>query len=198
MRPQSRHSIPPPPRARRLPRFVLAAAVALWAGLAPASAGTHNARLEWPQTPLDAPDFSAQTLDGRKVRLRELAGTVVFLNFWATWCVPCRLEMPAMERLHRTLGAKRFRVLAVNMQEPPETVARYAKESNLTFDILLDPDGVLAYAYRVSSLPMTYIVDGRGNVAVRALGARPWDEDAYVNVLQELIRNAAGGGKSAP
>lgn len=131
------------------------------------------------------------TIDGRTVRLASLRGKVVFLNFWATWCVPCREEMPAMERVQHALPPERFRILAVNMQEPRAEIEGFIRDLKLTFDVILDPTGDLAQSYGVTVLPTTYIIDGKGRIVARALGERPWDASAYVDALREIVRLAA-------
>jgi len=155
---------------------------------APASQ-TGAALLDEPSRPVAALDFSATTLAGAAVRLSELRGQVVFLNFWATWCVPCKAEMPAMERVHRALRGQPFRMLAVNLQEDPAAIRKFVAELKLTFDIVLDATGEITRAYGVNNLPLTYLIDKRGRIVARALGERPWDQGAYVAYLRALLRD---------
>jgi thiol-disulfide isomerase/thioredoxin len=119
--------------------------------------------------------------------LGDLKGQVVFLNFWATWCVPCKAEMPAMERLHRALRGQPFRMLAVNLQEDPAAIRKFVDELGLTFDIVLDPTGTITRDYAVNNLPLTYLIDKQGLIVARALGERPWDEGAYLGYVRVLI-----------
>jgi peroxiredoxin len=135
---------------------------------------------------VQAQDFTARTLDGRTVRLSQLKEQVVFLNFWATWCVPCKKEMPAMERVHRAFQGQPFRMLAVNLQERPDAIRTFVDKLGLTFDIVLDPDGAITNPYNVYGLPLTYLINKRGLVVARALGLRPWDEAAYLDYLRDL------------
>lgn len=111
-----------------------------------------------------APDFALQTADGQTVRLRDLRGKVVLLNFWATWCPPCKAEMPDLDALHREYGASQgFVVLGVNMEEGAEAVAAFAAERKITFPLLLDSDGqVSGRLFAVRSLPTSLIIDREG------------------------------------
>jgi peroxiredoxin len=153
---------------------------------APAAA-REAALFDEPSRPVQALDFTAQTLNGQTVQLSRLKGQVVFLNFWATWCVPCKAEMPAMERLHQALQGRPFRMLAVNLQEPPDTIRKFVDELGLTFDVVLDPTGEITRNYSVNNLPLTYLIDKRGMIVARAIGERPWDEDAYLGFIRALV-----------
>ncbi len=134
-----------------------------------------------------APDFALPTPDGkRRVALAELRGKVVFVNFWATWCPPCREEMPSMERLHKEFRDQGLAVLAVNMQESPKQVVRFMKDFRLTFPALLDADLKVTELYRVRGLPTTYLIDRTGRVVGQAVGARDWaspDGKALIRAL---------------
>jgi peroxiredoxin len=185
-------------RARRL-RFRKAAllracrcltVVVVWGLLSPwpaPASQTGAALLDEPSRPVAALDFSATTLAGTTVRLSELRGQVVFLNFWATWCVPCRAEMPAMERVHQASRVQPFRMLAVNLQEDPATIRKFVDELQLTFDIVLDPSGEITRNYNVNNIPLTYLIDRRGMIVARALGERTWDEAPYMAYLRALL-----------
>ena len=167
------------------------AVVVVWVLLSPCPAPasqTGAALLDEPSRPVAALDFGATTLAGTTVRLSELRGQVVFLNFWATWCVPCKAEMPAMERVHQAFRGQPFRMLAVNLQESPATIRKFADELRLTFDIVLDPTGEIARTYSVNNLPLTYLIDRRGRIVARALGERPWDEAPYMAYLRDLLQ----------
>jgi peroxiredoxin len=163
--------------------------VALW----PAAAGGEDpfrtlslirpARLE------AAPDFTAPGLTSRAVRLSALTGQVVFLNFWATWCPPCREEMPSMDRLYRRFKARGFTVVAVSIDAGgAAVVAPFVKELGLTFPIALDPKLEVANQYRVRSLPTTVLIDRPGQLAGVALGPRDWDGPAAHAVIEALLK----------
>lgn len=113
-----------------------------------------------------APDFTLPTLDGGSVRMAELRGKVILLNFWATWCPPCEAEMPDLDALHRTYGESQgLVVLGVNLQEDVGKVAPFVRERNLGFPILLDMDGrVTSEVYHVRPLPTSFIIDRQGYI----------------------------------
>ncbi len=136
--------------------------------------------------PAPAPDFSLPGLDGRSVRLAELRGRVVVLNFWATWCEPCREELPGMQALADHLADRGLVVLAVNYEERADAVRSYAGEAALTVPVLLDHDGAVARRYGVTGLPASFFVDRRGALVGSLLGFRDWRTGtarAYVDGL---------------
>lgn len=139
-----------------------------------------------PKELVEAPNVIGTDPEGNTIRLSDFRGKVVFLNFWATWCVPCRLEMPAMERLYREFKGQGLMVLAVNFQEDAGTVRAFVRELKLTFPVVLDPKGTAAMAYAVRGLPATYLIDRNRVVVGRAIGAREWDSKdgrAYIRAL---------------
>ena len=109
------------------------------------------------------PEFKGTTLDRRTVSLDSLRGKVVLFNFWASWCLECRPEMPAFERLHREFAARGLSVIGINAREGTPAIYQYAKELRLTFPLMLDPKGEINAAYGVIGLPATFLVgrDGR-------------------------------------
>ncbi len=135
-----------------------------------------------------AGDFTVKTLDGRTFRLSEHRGRVVFINFWATWCPPCREEMPAMERLFQRSQKDGLVMLAVSVDADPKVITPFLEEQRFTFAIGLDPKMDLANAYGVRALPATFIVDPRGYLAAVALGPREWDNTASQALVQGLRR----------
>ncbi len=110
-----------------------------------------------------APLFDLPTTTGQHVALSDTAGEVVLVNFWATWCPPCREEMPVIEAAQQKYGPKGFKVLSVNVEEAPGPVADYIREVGVTFPILLDQEGSVARSYRVQTLPRNFFLarDGR-------------------------------------
>jgi len=146
-----------------------------FAGVAvPASAATTDASSE---TGLEigqlAPDFATVTLDGTPVRLADYRGQAVLLNFWATWCGPCRIEMPIFERSYRQHAAAGFVVLAVNNRETPETIATFRDALRLSFPIALDPDGAIQRQYGILNYPSTLLLDQSGRIVYRHFGIVP-------------------------
>jgi peroxiredoxin len=136
-----------------------------------------------------AKDFSVPTPNGKTLRLADYRGKVVFLNFWATWCPPCREEMPAMERLYQRYKDKGFVVLAVSMDsEGGPIVVPFVKERGLTFPIGVDPKMALADRYGVRALPSSFLVDRKGNVAALALGPREWNGKAAHALIESLLQ----------
>ena len=109
-----------------------------------------------------APDFTLQAIDGQRITLGEMRGQVVILNFWATWCPPCRLEMPALEEVYQAHRADGLTVLAVDQAEAPSLVKSFGDELRLTFPLLLDPGYVVSDRYRISLLPSTFFIDRAG------------------------------------
>jgi cytochrome c biogenesis protein CcmG, thiol:disulfide interchange protein DsbE len=140
-----------------------------------------------------APDFQARDLEGNPVSLSELRGEVVLLNIWATWCGPCRDEMPSMERLHRELGPQGLRVLAVSVDGAPGAligggdVAGFAREYGLTFTIWHDPSGRIQRTYRTTGVPESFIIDRSGVIQKKVIGATEWDEGAHPDLIRRLL-----------
>jgi thiol-disulfide isomerase/thioredoxin len=115
---------------------------------------------------------------------------VVFLNFWATWCPPCREEMPAMQALAGALEKQGLVVLAVNYEESAETAEAFVRETGLTLPVLLDGEGAVARRYRVTGLPASFFVDRRGALVGSVLGIRDWQGAAARRYIEGLLRPA--------
>jgi thiol-disulfide isomerase/thioredoxin len=136
-----------------------------------------------------APDFTLPTLSGVPIRLAELRGKVVLLNFWATWCVPCRTEMPALEALYQRYKDHGLDVLAVNLDLLSTAgVAAFLQEVGVTFRVGLDPAWSTAQAYRVFGLPTTYLIDRTGHVVVREVGPRDWLDSVSQLAVEGLLQ----------
>jgi peroxiredoxin len=118
-----------------------------------------------------APDFTANTAEGDSITLSALRGQVVVLNFWATWCVPCRIEMPLLQTFHEQQQANGVRVVAVNLGETTAEVRAWADVYRLTFDLPLDPQGQIAAQYYLRGQPSTYIIDQNGMIRHIFFGA---------------------------
>lgn len=147
-------------------------------------------RIERPSESLFAPDFSLPDLDGRIVRLRHFQGKIVFLNFWATWCRPCREEMPSMERLYQEFKDKGLIILAVDIRESPEKVRKFMQDFRLSFTALLDSKGKVSDLYGIFGIPTTYIVGGKGEVIGRAIGMRDWASEDAKSLFRDIIGNS--------
>lgn len=151
--------------------------------------------LDTPKEPVPAYQFKSITSAGKAVALADFRGKVVFVNFWATWCIPCLREMPAMERLNRKMKGRPFKMLAVNMQEDKEIIARYSKKHGLTFDMVLDTNGEIAGNYAADKLPLTYLLNKNGDIVKRAVGPREWDSQQAIDLLLKMMQEA---GKPSP
>ncbi len=116
-----------------------------------------------------APDFELTSLEDENIRLSELRGKIVVINFWATWCEPCKFEMPFFEKLYSN-PQKQLEILAVNFDEPRQKVQEFAEEYNLSFPILLDPGASVQEIYRVRGYPTTFIVDENGIIRYHHIG----------------------------
>jgi peroxiredoxin len=137
-----------------------------------------------------AKPFEVPTPDGAKVSLADFRGRVVLLNFWATWCGPCKEEMPAMERLYQKFREQGLVVLAVSNDSEGSTrsVARFVKESGFTFPVGLDPRLRVASLYGVRVLPASLIIDRKGSITHIALGPRDWDSPAARQLFESLLK----------
>src|SRR4051812_23980181 len=130
-----------------------------------------------------APDFELKTLTGETVKLSDLKGKKVMLNFWATWCPPCKAEMPAMEQFHKEAGDKVV-ILAVNI-DPHLDVQAFVDENKITFPIPLDAEDTVNEMYQVLSIPTTYFIDTKGNIGNKYIGAMNHDTmKQYTNELK--------------
>jgi peroxiredoxin len=117
-----------------------------------------------------APDFTVQTLDGKSVSLNSLRGRVVLLNFWATWCLPCRSEMPAFQKIAASYKSTDFTILAVNFRETQDQVQQYAHDLALTLPLGIDPQGTIGTMYHAVNFPVSYIIGRDGVILRRQLG----------------------------
>ncbi len=135
-----------------------------------------------------APDLSLKDLNGKTVTLSKLKGKVVFLNFFATWCPPCREEMPSIEKLFKTVKNKSFVLLAVSVDKIEESrLKEFVKDGGYTFPVLSDKESVSARAYGISSIPATYLIDKKGNIVKKIIGSRDWaSQDAIKMINDEL------------
>ena len=165
-----------PSRAARATTLLLLVGMACGAGPDPIERGSP------------APGFTLPGISGAPpVSLSELRGRVVLVNFWATWCAPCREEMPAMERLYQIHGGDDFEMLAISVGEEAELVEAFQQELGLSFPLLLDQDKDVAEAYQTYRFPETFLVGRDGRVVERYVGPREWDHEAYVERVGRLI-----------
>jgi peroxiredoxin len=135
-----------------------------------------------------APDFWLSNLAGDYVKLSDYRGKVVFLNVWATWCPPCREEMPSMESLYRKLKGRNFEMLGVSIDRDGEKVVRpFAVKYGLTFPVLLDPDNKTYRLYGLTGVPETFIVDKSGVVIHKIIGPQNWMNKEWLDYFDRII-----------
>ena len=137
--------------------------------------------------PPKAEDFTLKTLEGRTVSLKDYRGKVVFLNFWATWCGPCRMEMPSMQKLWQDFKEEDFVILAIDIQEEGKLVSSFMKERNLSFPVLLDGKGKTARSYGVRGIPTTFFLNPKGETIGKAVGARDWASEESFRLIRQLL-----------
>jgi peroxiredoxin len=137
-----------------------------------------------------APDFTLASRAGKPVSLAQFKGQVVMINFWATWCGPCRQEMPHLEAIHKKYSKMGFTMLGVNVEPDPKAASAWlAKQGTpVSFPILFDTDSKVSKLYSVAGMPSTVIVDRKGKVRVLHKGYKPGDENEYLNSIRTLIR----------
>jgi peroxiredoxin len=140
---------------------------------------------------MQPPDFNGVTADGQKVSLAGLSGRVALLNFWATWCLECRPEMPMFERLHREFSAQGLAVVGINAREGTATIREYAKELGLTFPLISDPTGKINSAYGVIGLPTTFLIGRSGQAVALAIGPREWSGKPARALIHALLAEPA-------
>jgi cytochrome c-type biogenesis protein len=138
--------------------------------------------------PIPLFDFSAALLDGTTLRLSDLKGKAVFLNFLATWCGPCRMEMPSMEALYRRFKDRGLEIIAVNVRENKKDVAAFVDEMGLSFPAALDPRGDIAAAYGIEAFPTSYFIDRNGGIVARLVGAVNWDTPELAALFEALVK----------
>ena len=134
------------------------------------------------------PPLELSDMKGARHRLADYRGKVVLVNFWATWCVPCRDEMPSIERLRASLDSRRFAVLAVNLAEPESRIQKFLDAVPLGFPVLLDRDAKIARAWQAKLLPATYIVGPDGSIRYRHLGELDWSKPEIRAQIARLMK----------
>lgn len=135
-----------------------------------------------------APDFTLKSLDGANLRLEEYRGQVVLINFWASWCGPCRQEMPLLDRLHQRYVDTGFAVLGVNVEGDARPAQDLIDKIPVSFPVLIDEGQTVSELYKLEAMPSTVVVDRDGVVRYIHRGYKPGDEAKYVEVVKALIR----------
>ena len=133
------------------------------------------------------PPLVLRDIDGKSRNLADYRGQVVLVNFWATWCEPCRDEMPSIQRLKVKLAGKPFVVLAVNLDEPESRIRNFLSKMPLDFPVLVDQEKAVTKAWKVRVVPMSFIVGRDGRIRYSLTGELAWDHDSVVSLLAELM-----------
>jgi peroxiredoxin len=145
-----------------------------------------------PRTGYEAADFTLPDLHGTPHRLSEFRGKVVFLNLWATWCPPCRMEMPSMQALYQRLRDRDFVVLAVAEDEGgAAAVGPFVRDLGLTFPVLIDPDATVSPRFGATGYPETFIIDREGRVINHTIGPEDWDSEQMLAYFEQLLAKPA-------
>ncbi len=178
---------------RAIYTLVLLAGFALTAQGEPLGAGLTRFQDRSP-----APDFELNDIEGATHRLSDYRGKVIVINFWATWCPPCREEMPSMDRAWETLKEDGVLMLAVNVGEDEDTIFQFTASYPVRFPLLMDRDSKVVEAWPVKGLPTTFVVDPEGHLVYQAIGGRSWDDPALLDQVRSLGSEAGGAEQPSP
>lgn len=171
------------PATRRPLLLILAFALFLPLALAPVQRTEAKIAANTP-----APDFSLDARGGQKISLSQFKGQVVMINFWATWCGPCRQEMPLLDAMYQKYKRMGFTLIGVNVEPDSNAAEDFLKKLPVSFPIAFDPDSRVSKLYSVQGMPSSVIIDRKGNARVIHKGYRPGDENVYLDHIRTLIR----------
>lgn len=144
--------------------------------------------VEYPEVEFIAPSFELPTLGGGKIKLADYRGKVVFLNFWATWCSTCKVEMPSMQRLYNKFKAQGFEMLTISIDKDQELIQPFMDEYKLNFPVLLDPESEVAKKlYKTTGVPETFIIRQDGIIIYKAIGPRDWASDELFQQFAQIL-----------
>ena len=145
-------------------------------------------KVEYPEEAFLAPSFELESLNGGKLNLLNYRGKVVFINFWATWCSTCEVEMPSMEKLYQRFKDHGFEMLTISVDKDPSLIEPFMKKYNLTFPVLLDPDSDVAKKkYKTTGVPETFIVNREGIIVFKKIGPDDWATDEMMEAFAQLV-----------
>ena len=134
-----------------------------------------------------APGFTVTDMDGEPFTLASTRGKWVFLHFWASWCGPCKEEMPVIQKMTETFDTDKFKIVLINTAEDEDTIFSFLGEIGMEMNSLMDSDGLVTEKYKPRGLPTTMLIDPNGNVQYQAIGGREWHKPEYINFLRKLI-----------
>jgi cytochrome c biogenesis protein CcmG, thiol:disulfide interchange protein DsbE len=134
-----------------------------------------------------APDFTLVDRQGKTWTLSELKGQVVFLNFWATWCAPCREEMPDMQKLYEKMPKDKFKMLAILNNDDPTLADKFAEKLGLTMPILDDQANTVGMKYGLTGVPETFIINKKGQVVRKYIGSEPWSSQGFKQMFKQFM-----------
>jgi peroxiredoxin len=166
------------------PKTVLAFLVSLLVSTVAVGAGDPPK----PEVGRPAPDFTVTTLGGAKVRLQELRGKVVFVNLWATWCPPCREEVPSMVRLYQQMKGRGVEIVAVSEDRDRAALEKFVKQHGATFPVTQDEDKRIYGLYRATGVPETHLIDKQGNIRQIWIGSFDWTAPQIVKTVESLLK----------
>ncbi len=135
----------------------------------------------------EAPDFTLPDLDGAEVSLKQFRGKVILLNFWATWCPPCKAEMPSMNKLNQMFKDKGLVVIAISSDRSKKQVKRFLKKTPVSFTILYDPKNKISNIYKVFALPTSLVIDRDGTIVKKVLGGYDWSSTKALDIFRPLL-----------
>jgi peroxiredoxin len=135
-----------------------------------------------------APQFTLTARGGNTVSLSQYKGQVVMLNFWASWCGPCRQEMPLLENIYKKYNKMGFTMIGVNVEPDSKAADQWLQQTPVSFPVIYDKDSTVSKAYDVSGMPSTVIIDRKGNIRVLHRGYKPGDENEYLDSIRTLVR----------
>ena len=133
-----------------------------------------------------AQNFTLNDIDGEKFELEDARGSWVFLHFWASWCGPCREEMPAIQKLADELNGDRFQIVMINTAEDEDTIFEFLAAIGVELNSLMDADGLVTEAWKPRGLPTTFLIGPGGDVRYQAIGGRDWSKAEYINFIKQL------------
>lgn len=173
----------------RQKQWAVVGAIVLVLGAGAAVAAKIRDELRLVEVGSRAPGFVARNIaTDREAPLEAYRGKVILLNIWATWCAPCRLEMPSMERVHRKFAGTDFRVVAVSVDlDAEQTVEAFVRELGLTFDVLHDPTAEIERIYQTTGVPESFVIDRSGIIVKKVIGPAEWDSPVNETLVRRLL-----------